>query len=145
MKDRFEKSCFDCYVIHSTTQCDRLNCEVIHNPAFDILFNEANNEYCYCLDRQQLDQYWQCIVQNHNLLCPRKCDRSNACKEVSLNFTNLQKSYFFYPNIKLDEAEKPFQPVKWRIFTATNKTEFRIEIAQSIPHIGLVLKNGQTC
>ena len=95
MKDRFEKSCFDYYVIRSTTQCNRLNCEVIHNPTFDILFNEANNEYCYCLDRQQLDQYWQCIAQNHNLLCPRKCDRCNACKEVSLNIFNLQKSYFF--------------------------------------------------
>ena len=33
---------------------------------------------------------------------------------------------------------KSDQPVKWRIFTATKKKNFRIEIAKSIPNDGLV-------
>ena len=54
-----ENKCYHSYdIIRSTTQCDRLNCEVNHNPAFDIFFHKVNNEYCYCLDRQQLGQYW---------------------------------------------------------------------------------------
>ena len=92
MENKFEK-CYD--AIRSTTQCDRLNCEVNHNPAFDILFHKVNNQYCYCLYCQQLGQYWRCVVENHNLLYLRKRDKCNVCKEVSLIFTNLQESYFF--------------------------------------------------
>ena len=31
-KNRFEKCCFDYDLIRVTTQCDRLNCEVKHDP-----------------------------------------------------------------------------------------------------------------
>ena len=54
---------------------------------------------------------------------------------------------FFYQNTKVRTSfeSKPYQPVKWRVYRATNKKEFKIEIARSIPHIGLVVNDGQTC
>ena len=53
----------------------------------------------------------------------------------------------FYPNTKVRTSfeSKPYRPVKWRVYRATNKKEFRIEIAKSIPHIGLFVNDGQTC
>ena len=145
MENKFEKCCYSYDVIHSTTQCDPLNCEVNHNPAFDILFHEVNNEYCHCLYRQQLGQYWRCVVENHNLLCPRKCDKCNVCKEVSLIFTNLQESDFFIQILRWLVPINLIKQLKGPFLQFTNKKEFRIEIVQSIPHIGLVLNNGQTC
>ena len=93
-----------------------------------------------------MGQYWQCIVENSALLCPSKCEKCEVCKETSHIFTKLKDSCFFYPNTKVPASfeSKPYQPVKLRIFTAANKKKFRIEIAKSIPHIGLVLNNGQT-
>ena len=35
MENRFEMCCFDYDLVHVTTQCDRLNCEVIHDPPFE--------------------------------------------------------------------------------------------------------------
>ena len=147
MENSFEKFCFDYDIIRSTTQCDWLKCEANHNPVFIVYYQKANNEYCYCLNRNQLGQYWQCIVENSALLCPSKCEEGEVYKETSHIFTELQDSWFFYPNTKVPASfeSKPYQPVKWRIFTAANKKKFRIEIAKSIPHIGLVVNDGQTC
>ena len=63
-------------------------------------------------------------------------------------FVELQDSYFFIPNIKVanNYEDKPYQPVMWYVYNRpSNKKEFRIEIAKSIPDIGLVMDNGQTC
>ena len=66
-------------------------------------------------------------------------------------FVELQyffTSYFFIPNTKVanNNEDKPYQPVIWRVYNRpSNKKEFRIEIAKSIPRIGLVLDYGQTC
>ena len=113
MENRFERCCFDYDLIRSTTQCDRLNCEGNHNPAFDICFHKVNNECCYCLNHQQLAQYWRCYVQKNviNVMFVKKY----------LLFLPAYKIVIFYPNTTLAGAEKPYQPVKWRIFTATIK------------------------
>ena len=42
----------------------------------------------------------------------------------------------------------PLQSVLWRVFNRNinkNNTSFKIEIAKSIPHIGIVTNHGQTC
>ena len=69
----------------------------------------------------------------------------------SLKFLfNYKNSFFFQPNTMLRclSDDKPFQPVMWKVFTRNtdkNNKQFRIEIAKSIPHIGLVTDYGQTC
>ena len=72
------------------------------------------------------------------LLCSRDCRKCFACKEFSLINTELKESYFFCANVSSSGHMKPYQPVKWRIFTVTNKKKFRIVIAISIPNDGLV-------
>ena len=57
------------------------------------------------------------------------------CQEVSDIYQELRKTTFFYPN-ESKSTGKPFQSIKWRIFTASNNSKFRIEIAKSIPHVG---------
>ena len=106
-----------------------------HDPPFENFFQKNNDEYCYCLDRNQLNQYWSILVK---LLCPRDCRKRFACKEFSLIYPELKESYFLCANVSSSGHMKPYQPVKWCIFTATNKKKLRIEIAKSIPNDGLV-------
>ena len=70
MENRFKRCCFDFDLIRTAAQCDRLNCEVNHDPPFEIFFHKNNNEYCYCLNRELLNQYWHCVTQNMKLMCP---------------------------------------------------------------------------
>ena len=109
MENRFEKCC-DYDIVRVTTQCDRLNCEIIHDPPFEFFFQKSNDEYCYCLDRNQLNQYWCCVFQNMKLLCPRDCGNCFACEEFSLIYTELQESYFFRANFSSFGHMKPYQP-----------------------------------
>ena len=66
-------------------------------------------------------------------------------------FVDLQDAYFLQPNTNrlINNEDKPFQPVMWRVFNSTidrNTKKCRIEIVKSIPHVGLVLDyNGQAC
>ena len=58
------------------------------------------------------------------------------------------KIAIFTPNTKVvnNYEDKPDQPGMWHVHNRpSNKKEFRIEIAKSISHIGLVVDNGQTC
>ena len=57
------------------------------------------------------------------------------CQKVSDIYEELRKNFFFYPN-ESKSTDKPFQPIKWRIFTGTNNSKFRNEVAKSIPHVG---------
>ena len=64
-------------------------------------------------------------------------------EEVSDIYEELRKNYFFHPN-ESKSTDKPFQPIKWRIFTATNNSKFRIEIAKSVPYVDfLIMKTIQ--
>ena len=148
MENRFTKCCFDFEVVGCHSECNRSKCKRNHDPAFAVFYQRANNEYCYCLNCKQLGQYWRCILEDTNFLCSSRCERCKACKEMSHVFVELQDSYFFIPNTKVSNnyEDKPYQPVMWHVYNRpSNKKEFRIEIAKSIPHIGLVLDYGQTC
>ena len=53
------------------------------------------------------------------------------------------KKLLFYPN-ESKSTDKPFQPIRWRIFTATNNSKFKIEIAKSVPYVVfLIMKRIQ--
>ena len=74
MENRFTKCCFDFEVVGFHSECDRSNCEGNHDPAFAVFYQMANDEYCYCLNRKQLGQYWRCIVEDTNFLCSSRCE-----------------------------------------------------------------------
>lgn len=88
-------------------------------------------------------------MEDNKWMCPSECKHCVACKEFSEIFIQLQELFFFQPNTMLRclSDDKPFQSVMWKVFTRNtdkNNKQFRIEIAKSIPHIGLVTDYGQT-
>ena len=115
---------------------------------FNLYYHKNNNEYFYCLNRDQLGQYWQRVVEDRDSFCRSRCDQCNICKEMSDIFTELQDSYFFYPKTSVanNQEEIPYQPVLWCVFNSVinkNNNKFCIEIGKSIPHCGLVLNYGK--
>ena len=71
------------------------------------------------MNRNQLGQYWQCVVKDRDTICQSRCDGCNICKEMNDVFVDLQDAYFFSPKTTPanDEEPKPHQPVLWRVFT----------------------------
>ena len=110
MENKFESLNYDLVCV--ATECDRLNCEVNHDPPFETFFQKSTNKFCYCLDGNQLNQYWNCFIQNTKLLCPRDCGNCNACKKCSLVYTELKDNYFLCANVSSSGCMKPYQPVK---------------------------------
>ena len=47
------------------------------------------------MNRDQLEQYWHCVVEDRDTFFPDRCDKCNICKEMTNAFTELQDSYFF--------------------------------------------------
>ena len=130
--------------------CERLSCEGNHNPAFNLFYHKTNKEWCYCLNRNQLGQYWQCVIKDRDTFCPARCDTCTVCKEMNDVFVELQDAYFFNPNTKpVNNSEpKPYQPVLWHMLTNIidkNIKQFYIAIAKSIPSYDIVLNYGKTC
>ena len=117
---------------------------------FNLYYHKVNKTWCYCLNRNQLVQYWQCVVQDRDTFCQSRCDRCNLCKEMNDVFVELQDVYFFSPKTTPanNEEPKPYQPVLWRVFTNIidkNRKQLYIEIAKSIPSYDLALDYGKTC
>ena len=130
MENRFTKCSFDFEVVSFHSECDRSSCKGNQDPAFAVFYQRANNEYCYCLNRKQLGQYWRCIVEDTNFLCLSRCERCKACKEMSHVFTELQDAYFCQPKTKpaKNYEDKSYQPVMWHVYNRpSNKKEFRME------------------
>ena len=149
MENRFLLCCHDSLLIDTRSECDRFSCQGKHLPVFNLYRYKNNNEYFYCLNRDQLGQYWQCVVEDRDAFCPNICKKCNVCKEMADVFTELQGRYFFYPNTSVVNNQEviPYQPILWRVFTSIidkNNKKFRIEIGKSIPKHGLVLDYGKT-
>lgn len=109
MENRFWLCCFDSVLIGTRSECDRFSCqEGKYNPPFNLYYHKNNNRFFYCLNRDQLGQYWKCMVEDRNYLCPQKCDKCVICKEMTGMFVELQDSYFFYPKTHLLTIKKIF-------------------------------------
>ena len=148
MENGFEICCHDSVLIGTRSECDRFSCEGKHTE-FSLFYHKVSNEYFYCVNRQQLGEYWCCVIEDIDSFCPDRCDKRDICKAMSDVFAELQDSYFFYPNSHRanNHEEVPYQPILWKIFTSVidkyNK-KIRIEIGKSIPNRGLVLNYGKT-
>ena len=65
------------------------------------------------MNRNQLGQYWKCLAQDSDTICPGGCDRCTICKEMNYVFVELRDFYFFSPKTTPanNEEPKPDQPV----------------------------------
>ena len=149
MKNRFLNCCFNFQLVGHHFECDRINCKCNHSPEFPVYLKKFLGLHCYWLNRQQLGQYWRCIVEDCNFLCQSQCGRCSISSEMSHIFVKLQDVYFFQPNVTCSAYnEEPLQPVLWRIFNrniSENNNCFNIEIAKWVPHIGIVTNYAKTC
>ena len=71
MENRFLNCCFDYTLTGTRSECDRLSCVGNHNPVFNLYYYNINKEWCYCLNRNQLGQYWQCFAQDRDTFLSR--------------------------------------------------------------------------
>ena len=82
MENRFEICCHDSVLTGSRSECDRLSCEGKHTE-FNLFYHKVNSEYFYCVNRQQLGEYWRCVIEDRDCFCPDRCDKCNICKAMS--------------------------------------------------------------
>ena len=117
--NRFENCCFDYTLIGTHSECDRLSCEGQHKPVFNLYYHKINKETCYCLNQDQLGQFWQCVVNDRNKFCPERCEKCHVCNIMYEVFVELQNVYLFSPKTTQANREEPipYQPVLWRLFT----------------------------
>ena len=108
-----------------------------------LYFFIKNNQYFYCLNRKQLEEYWGCIVKDQEVFCPEKCNNCVVCKFLTKAYNELKSAYFFSAR-----KDIPYQPILWRIFTdvtdKNGKIIFRIEIGKTVKVFNLVC-NRETC
>ena len=113
-------------MIGKRAECDRLSCEGKHTE-FTLFFHKVNNEYFYCLNRKQLEEYWKCIVKDQEVFCPEKCNNCIVCNFLTKAYNELKSAYFLSAR-----KDMTYQPISWKIFTnvidKTNKIIFKIEI-----------------
>ena len=110
MTNRFELCCHDYDLFRKTSQCERVYCSGNHNPQFSVYFYKINNRFCYCLNREQLGQYWRCVAKDREWFCPRSCGHCEICKEVTHMFSGLKDAHFFTPIATIFE-DLPDQPI----------------------------------
>ena len=91
----FKKCYFDAQVVGTQKECDILNCDG-KLTEFTLFFHKVNNEYFYCLNRKQLDEYWECIVKDQEIFCSEKCHDCVVCKFLIEASDGLRRIYFFH-------------------------------------------------
>ena len=69
MENRFEICCDDSVLIGTRSECDRLSYEGKHTE-LNLFYHKANNEYFYCVNRQQLGEYWRCVIEDGDAFLP---------------------------------------------------------------------------
>ena len=113
MENRFLTCSHNSLLIGGRSECDRLQCQGKHYPVFNVFYHKVNKHFFYCLNRNQLGQYWKCVVEDRDFLCSSRCDRCSICKEMSDVFSELEDSWFFYPKTTLANNHDgiPYQPV----------------------------------
>ena len=93
--NRFENCCFVYTLIGTHSECDRPSCEGQHKPVFNLYYHKINKETCYCLNQDQLGQFWQRAVNDRNKFCPERCEKCHVCNIMHKVLLNYRMLTFF--------------------------------------------------
>ena len=93
--------------------CDNLTCKG-HNPGLIVHSYPESNIKFYLFNRKQLNEFWQCFVEDKKVFCDSNCPSScKICKWVTAVYNELRDNFFFY----FDRANNK-QPILWNVFSS---------------------------
>ena len=95
MENSFLICCHDSLLIGSRSECDRLQCQGNHDPAFYVFYHKVNNRHFYCLSRNQLGQYWKCVVEDREFFALADVINVVFVKKCLMFFLNCKTVIFF--------------------------------------------------
>ena len=95
MANRSEICCHDSILIGTRLECDRLTCEGKHAPLFNLFHHRVNNGYFYCVNREQLGQYWRCVVEGRDTFCQIDAINARSVKRCQMFLLNCKIVTFF--------------------------------------------------
>ena len=93
--------------------CDNLTCKG-HNPTLPVHIYRENNIKFYLFNRKQLNEFWQCCVEDQKVFCDWGCSNScQICKWVKAVYNELRDNFFF----DFDRSNNK-QPILWKVFSS---------------------------
>ena len=95
MENSFLICCHDSLLIGSRSECDRLQCQGNHDPAFNVFYHKVINRHFYCLSRNQLGQYWKCVVEDREFFAVADVINVVFVKKCLMFFLNCKTVIFF--------------------------------------------------
>ena len=95
MENRFLTCCHDSVLIGTRSECDRLQCQGNQDPVFNVFYHKVNNEYFYCFNRNQLGQYWKCVVEDRDFFALADTIDVVFVKKCLMFFLNCKTVIFF--------------------------------------------------
>ena len=96
MENSFLICCHDSLLIGSRSECDRLQCQGNHDPAFNVFYHKVNNRHFYCLSRNQLGQYWKCVVEDREFFAVADVINVVFVKKRLMFFLNCKTVFVFF-------------------------------------------------
>ena len=111
--------------------CDNLTCQG-HKSGFAVYHYPKTLLKFYLLNRQELNEFWQCCVKDQEIFCEWNCTSCRICKWVSCVYAELKDNYFF----DFDKKSRK-QLILWKVFSAYLDKKLlpclaEIEIAKSV-------------
>ena len=95
MENCFLTCCHDSVLIGTRSECDRLQCQGNQDPVFNVFYHKVNNEYFYCFNRNQLGQYWKCVVEDRDFFALADTIDVVFVKKCLMFFLNCKTVIFF--------------------------------------------------
>ena len=103
---------FDTTFWHKKEFCDNLTCRG-HKPGVTVYIYPKSNIKFYLLNRQQLNEFWKCCVEDQKVFCEWSCTSCRICKWVTTVYNELRDHFFFD-----FDRQKDKQPILWKVFSS---------------------------
>ena len=95
--------------------CVNLTCQG-HKPPLQINVEKETGTMFYTMNRQQLNNFWQCCIRDQKTFCSLVCPEScKVCKWIKTVYNELRDIFFFDFDRTKPNNEQPYL---WRVFSS---------------------------